>query len=135
VLGHNARYSFSLYDARGNVQRTIGRQYLPVPVSEEEKKTQLKILQQSSSKQVPSHHPAYQGITIDPKGRIIVQTWEKPERGGGRYYDVFDVTGKFTARIVLKFPPRLWHKDKLYSIEEDDVGLPQVVRYTVVWKI
>jgi hypothetical protein len=135
LFGNNERYSFSLCDPQGNVIRTISRDYQPVPVSAEDREAQLRFLKQPPNKAVPGHYPAYQGITVDPNNRIIVQTWEQPEQGGGRYYDVFDIDGRFTARIVLKHPPRLWKKNWLFSVEEDEEGLPQVVRYTVVWKI
>jgi hypothetical protein len=134
LLGNNERYSFSLYDPRGEKIRTINKDYKPIPISDGEKKIRLKNLQQSPNKNVPSYYPAYQGITIDGEKRIIVQTWEKPKQGSGYCYDVFNIDGKFVASIILKYPPRLWKNDRLYTIEEDEEGMPQVVRYTVVWK-
>jgi hypothetical protein len=135
LLGNNESYVFNILDPRGEVLKTVSRDYKPIPIPDEERKIQLKNLQQPSNKKVPSHYPAYQGITTDAENRAIVQTWEKPKQGGGFYYDVFNFEGKFLARIILKFPPRLWKKNRLYTIEEDEEGMPQVVRYTVDWKI
>jgi hypothetical protein len=113
----------------------INKDYKQIPISDVDKKIRLKNLEQPPDKDVPSHYPAYQGITIDGEKRIIVQTWEKPKQGSGYDYDVFNIDGKFVASIILKYPPRLWKNNRLYTIEEDEEGMPQVVRYTVVWKI
>ena len=135
LLGRNERYLFSIYGPRGEVRKRINRDYKPIPISAEEKKTELKNLQQPTNKDVPSHHPAYKSITTDGEKRIIVQTYEKPQHGKGYYYDVFNFEGKYLARIILEYPPRIWKKNRLYTIGEDEDGFQYFVRYTVTWKI
>jgi len=134
VIGRNEKYSFSLYDSRGDVMKTITKDSRPIPIPDEEKKIELKRLQQPYSKDVPAFYPAYRSMTIDGNRRIMVQTWERPNKGDGFLYDVFDSEGKFMARMVLKNSPRLWKRNRMYAIEENEDGLPVVVRYTVAWK-
>jgi hypothetical protein len=135
ILGRNEKYSFSLYDSKGEILKTINRDYQAVPISAEEKKTQLKKLQQPQNMDVPTHYPAYQSIMTDGEKRIIVRTYEKLRRGKGQYYDVFDFEGRYLARISLEYPPRIWRQNKLYMIEEDEEGFQYLMRYTVDWKI
>jgi len=134
-LGRNDSYLFSLYDLRGEIQKTISRLYKPVPISPEEKAIRLKKLQQPGNKEVPGHQPAYGSILADNEGHIIVQTYEKPEKGKGYYYDVFDFEGKYLAQMNLEYPPKIWKKGRLYAIGEDDDGFQYLVRYKVRWLI
>ena len=63
------------------------------------------------------YHNAFIELSIDDKGRIFVRTYEKIPDGEGYYYDVFDSEAKYIAKIPLKMQPRIWKKNKLYTIE------------------
>jgi hypothetical protein len=82
---------------------------------------------------VPEYYPAYKHLITDDEGRIFVRTWEKSEDMEGYYYDVFDAEGRYRAKIFLKVYPRVWKKDKLYTIEKDEEGYQVVKRYKVNW--
>jgi hypothetical protein len=135
ILGRNDSYSFSIYDPQGEIQRKISREYRPVPVSQEEKKMALRALQQPGNKEVPSYHPAYGSLITDHEAHIIVQTNERPKKGKGRYYDVFDLDGKYLAQVIIEHSPKIWKKNRVYAIGEDEDGLQFLVRYTVRWTI
>ena len=132
--GFNQKYEFSVYDAEGNVLRSISRDFDPVRIPEEERKAALKRLKQPENKNVPSFYPAYRRISVDEAGRVFVQTWERPEKGSGYYHDVFDSSGRYITRILFEFPPRVWKKGKLYTVEEDENGFQFVRCYKVEWK-
>ena len=73
-------------------------------------------------------------FVVDDEGRIFVRTKEKEESEESHYYDVFDFDGKYLARIALQAKPRLWKNQKLYTIEKNEAGYFEVVRYKVFWK-
>lgn len=73
-------------------------------------------------------------LDVDDEGRIFVRSYEKVKDGEGFYWDVFDSEGKYIAKVPLKMRPRVWKKNKLYTIEEDDEGYLYVKRYSVEWK-
>jgi len=133
AFGHNENYEIDIFDSDGNIVRKIIKAYKPIEVSDEERKQRLESLQQPINKDVPRFHPAYNRFTIDEEYRIFVQTWEKPEEREGYFYDVFDPEGKFITKTVFPFPPRIWKKNKLYTIEEDEEGYRYVKRYNVSW--
>ena len=133
ALGNNENYEIDIFDSDGNIVRKIIKAYDPVEVSDEERKQALERLQQQINKDVPRFHPAYNRFTIDEEYRIYVQTWEKPEEEERYFYDVMDPDGKFITKIVLSFPPCIWKKNKLYTIEEDEEGFQFVKRYRVTW--
>ncbi|NIO48961.1 MAG: hypothetical protein GTN73_05935 [Candidatus Aminicenantes bacterium] len=66
---------------------------------------------------------------------MFVQTWERTENEEGNFYDVFNSEGKYIAKIFLKFSPKVWNGNKLYTIEEDKDGLQIIKRYKVNWNI
>ncbi|MEW5899978.1 MAG: 6-bladed beta-propeller [Acidobacteriota bacterium] len=134
LCGLNKKYEFSVYDSEGKVTKVISRDYDPVRISDEERKESLKRLKQPENKAVPRSHPAYRRFSIDEEGRIFVQVWEKPAGRRGYYHDVFDSRGKYIAKIPFEFPPRVWKKKKLYTIEEDESGFQFVRRHKVEWK-
>ncbi len=134
VVGYNNSYEFQILEPEGKIIKKIIKEYVPVKITEEEKKERLKQLQQSEKKEVPEFYPAYLSFTVDDDNRIFVQTMERPKDKVGYYYDVFDSEGKFIVKIPLKIRPRIWKKNKLYLVEEDEDGYQYVKRYKVTWK-
>ena len=134
VVGYNNTYEFQVLEPEGKLIKKIMKEYFPVKITEEERKERLKQLQQSEKKEVPEFYPAYLNFTVDDDDRIFVQTMERPKNKKGYYYDVFDSEGKFIVKIPLKIRPRIWKKNKLYSIEEDEEGYQYIKRYKVTWK-
>jgi hypothetical protein len=85
----------------------------------------------------PGHYPEFKDIFADDKERIFVQTYQRIEGEKSFFFhDVFDADGKYIAKVpVLANLNRnaVWKKDKLYTIDEDDNGLPLIKRYKVTW--
>ena len=90
VFGYNNTYEFQILEPEGKIIKKIMKEYVPVKITEEEKKERLKQLQQSEKKEVPEFYPAYLSFTVDDDNRIFVQTWERPKNKEGYYYDVFN---------------------------------------------
>ena len=125
----------------------IRRQYVPVKVTDEDKKTYLK---RSNPPGVsgppkypcPSVHAAFRSFFIDDLGHLFVQTWERTSDGKKDIYDIYDPEGRFFGRIALNVHPdfinpttRILRDNKLYATEVDEEGYEIVKRYSVVWKI
>lgn len=56
-------------------------------------------------------------------------------KGKKSFLDIFDADGRYIAGAHLSVLPRIWKKDKLYTIEEDEEGYQLIRRYKVNWKI
>ena len=72
---------------------------------------------------------------MDDTGRIYVKTWREPTDTVRYMCDVFDIDGKFLARIPLNLDPLVWINGKIYTIEEDEDGFHQIKRYKVIWDL
>ena len=136
IFSFSEKYELLIYDAAGKLVRKIVKKYKPVKISGEELSYMRKVVRLPSTVRliVPKHHTAFQRFTVDDKDRIFVQTWEKTKEGKGFIFDVFNSDGICIARVPLNAVPRIWKKDKLYTIEEDTEGYQSIVRYKVIWQ-
>lgn len=130
ICGFRESYEFQILDSEGRTIRKVTKDYVPIKISEEEKKKRE--LPQSS--ELPRYFPAFQDFSVDEEGRIFVQTYERQIDENKFYYDIFDPEGRYLAKIPLKMNPLFWKKRKLYTIEEDEEGFQRVKRYKVTWK-
>jgi len=133
ICGYPEKYELKVYNSEGNVIKRVVKDSMPVKITQEEIEEKKKSLPGPMQLDIPPYHSAYQDFSIDEENRIFVQTWERAENEEGYYYDVFDSEGKYIAKIPLKFPPHVWKKNKLYTIEEDEDGFQMVKRYKVTW--
>ncbi len=113
VVGYNNTYEFQILEPEGKIIKKIMKEYVPVKITEEEKKERLKQLQQSEKKEVPEFYPAYLSFTVDDDNRIFVQAMERPKNKKGYYYDIFNSEGIYLAKIPLKFFHRVYSFSKL----------------------
>jgi len=134
ICGYPEKYEIKVYNSEGNVIKRVIKDFKPVKITQEEIEEEKKRLPGPMKLDIPQYHSVYRDITIDEENRIFVQTWERAENEEGYYYDVFDSEGKYIAKIPLKFPPQVWKKNKLFTIEEDEDGFQFVKRYKVTWK-
>jgi hypothetical protein len=135
ICGYPEKYELKIVGKEGKVLRKIVKEYNPIEITQKEKENGVIGYSKSLKFVFPKYHSAYQNFTLDEEGRIFVQTWESSEDGKGNFYDIFDSEGKYIAKIFLNFPPYVWKKNKLYTIEEDEDGYQCVKRYKVTWKI
>ncbi len=134
ICGYPEKYEFKLFNPEGKIIRKVIKDYKPVKITQEEIEKRKKSLPGPMKLDIPQYHSAYQDLSIDEENRIFVQTWERSENEEGYYYDIFDSEGKYMAKIHLKFPPLIWKRNRLYTIEEDENGFQMVKRYKVTWK-
>ena len=135
MCGYPEKYEIKVYNSEGNVIKRVVKDYKPVKITQEEIEETKKRLPGPMKLDIPQYHSAYRDFTIDEENRIFVQTWEKAGNEEGYYYDVFDSEGKYITKIPLKYPPQVWKKNRLYTIEEDEEGFHIVKRYKIMWKI
>jgi hypothetical protein len=82
----------------------------------------------------PANFPAFQDFIMDDRGWLFVRPYSKTKEEKGAYYDIFDTEGIYLARVLLPARIRLIKGGELYTIEEDEEGLPSVKRYTLEWR-
>jgi hypothetical protein len=118
----------------------ISKEYDPVRITEQEK---IEYYESHYGQEEPpegmelswdSHHNPFIYLSIDDEGRVFVRTYEKAPNGQ-YYYDVFNSKGKYIAKIPLEHRPRVWKKNRLYAVSEDQQGYHQVRRYSVSWNL
>jgi len=134
------KYEIMITDPRGHLTKKISRDYIQVPVTEAEKQDMIK--RQGPLRpgvKIPNVYPPLQleNPTVDEAGRIFIKTYEKAADGVSIFFDSFDTSGRYLARIPLKQVrrvPLVWRGDRLYTIEEDKDGFHVVKRYKVTWK-
>ena len=142
VWGNSESYLLHILDSKGELVRTIEREYDPVAITsndrEEYRKKYAGALQAGLTLDFRVHFPAFCGISADDGGRIFVKTYERAEKAAGSIcYDVFDPEGRYDARVSLSVDlsaGSVWKNQKLYTIETDEQGFPVVNRYDVAWK-
>jgi hypothetical protein len=135
VWGIPDHYEIRICDTTGRLAEKITKEYDPVEITEEEKKEAAEGIPQGIKLTIPKYHNAFQWFATDDEGRIFVRTWERIPGNEGYFYDVFDLEGRYIAKIPLKFRPFLIRKKKFYTVTEDEDGFHIVKRFTVNWRI
>ena len=134
VVGYLEDYELQIFNSDGELIKKINRKYDPVKITSEEIEEMKRRIKPGLKLIIPKHYPAIQYLFADDEGRIFIQTYEKVKDGNGYYFDVFDTEGRYISKISLKTRPRVWKKNKLYTIEEDENGFQMVKRYKVTWR-
>ena len=128
-------------DSEGKVIKRITKDYIPVAITENDKKEKLKFLfgegpvPEGITLKWPKYKWAFSNLSIDENGNVFLKTSESTSERNESYYDVFDSGGRYIAKIPLRARPRVWKMKKLFTIEEDEEGFQHVKRYKVTWKI
>lgn len=139
IWGAINSYEIFVHNPEGKLIKKIIREYDGITITKKEEEKLIKSWYGdgpvSPRINFPAKVPSFLEFTCDEEGRIFVQTHEETEDEEERYYDVFNPEGKYIARISLKYRPVAWKKNKLYTIEENEDGLPVVKRYKVIWNI
>jgi hypothetical protein len=139
VWGYNDKYELYVLNPEGKEIIRIVNDPKPVKITEEylERLTnrylRLRSLGVDRKPIFPKHFPPFGAISIDEEGRIFVGMYEIT-KDGKCYYDVFDREGRYIARVPLELYPKVWKRNKMYAIHEDDEGYRIVKRYKVTWK-
>jgi len=135
VCGFPAKYELQVFNPEGKIIRKIIKEYDPVEITQEEIEEAKKVVPPGRRLEIPKYHNSFVRFSLTDEERIFVQTRERTGDHERYYYDIFDHDGRYIAKVPLKMRPRIWRKNKLYTIEEDEDGYQYVKRYQVYWKI
>jgi hypothetical protein len=142
VWGNSENYTLYVANSAGETIKIIRREYDPVPITSMAKKEfeekYAEPVRYGMRLSFRNNFPAFSGIFVDEDGHIFVKTYETAARENDRYmFDIFDPEGRYIAKVVIKAnlnERSVWKKDRLYTIEMDELDYPAVVRYQVTWK-
>jgi hypothetical protein len=132
-------YEIKVLTTEGKLLRRILKDYDPVEVTNKDKEDFFERLPDlvgpiKDRIEFPKNYPAYQNFTLDEEWRLFVRTFEKGKEEGEFFFDVFDVEGRYIAKIPFKGDPRVWKGNKLFAIEEDEDGFQILKVYSVQWE-
>lgn len=140
IWGVTTKYEFNILNPQGKLIKKIIKDYNPEKITREDKAKIIKDMYGDNpvppevKLEFSKNFPAFWEFTCDEQGRIFVRTHEKTKEEKGSYYDIFDPEGRYIAKVFLKVRPRLWKRNKMYTIYEDEEGYRFVKRYKVKWK-
>jgi len=134
-------YIIQVYNPDGTLTKRIQKKYDKVKITQEDQDKMLEEIPDmgvginiKAMFEFPDAYPPYESFTLTEQGWIVVKTYAKGPGEGEFFLDIFDQDGKYIAGFPSPANPRLWKKDKLYSIEDTDEGFKVIKRYTVSWE-
>ncbi len=133
ICGSPEKYELNVFDLDANLKMKIIKDYTPVEITQQEIDEVIEELPQGMEVSIPKYHNPFQWFGTDDEGRIFVRTHEQVKEGEGYRYDVFDIEGKFIAKVPLETRPLLIKDNKFYTVEEDEQGFLAIKRYKVTW--
>jgi hypothetical protein len=132
-------YEIKVLNTEGKMVRRILKDFDPVKVTEKDKEDFLERVPELAGPikdriEFPKIYPAYQNFTVDEEWRLFVRTFEKGKKDGEFFFDVYDVDGRYIAKIPFKGDPRVWKGKKLYAIDETEDGYQILRIFSVHWE-
>ena len=132
-------YEIKVLNTEGKMVRRILKDFDAVKVTEKDKEDFFERVPEIAGPikdriEFPKIYPAYQNFTIDEEWRLFVRTFEKGKEEGEFFFDVYDVDGRYIAKIPFKGDPRVWKGKKLYAIDETEDGYQILRVYSVHWE-
>jgi hypothetical protein len=121
-------YEIKVLSFEGQLLKTIGRDYDPVPLTQEDKDEMLALIPNVAGVNVkdmiqfPEEFPPFGNFVLADAGRLLVRTYEKGRAKKEYYWDVFDAQGRYLAKIPIVHEIRLWRDGKAYFFVEDEDG-------------
>lgn len=130
------RYRLAMVDFRGDTVRVVGREYEPVPVTDEvreEAATDLPGEVEVRPDRIPDVHPPVRGLEPGPRGGLWVRRQTGPDREG---FDVFDPEGRYLGELAGEVPVdrlsiRILRDEVAYGVLRDELDVPYVVRLRI----
>jgi hypothetical protein len=132
-------YEIKVLTTEGKLVKRILKDYESVELTEKDKEDFLERVPEIAGPikdriEFPKVYPAYQNFTLDEEWRLFVRTFEKGKEEGEFFFDVFNVEGRYIAKIPFRGEPRVWKGKKLYAVEEDEDGFQILKVYNVQWE-
>lgn len=137
--GNPEEYEIKIFNSEGKLVKKILKEWDAVKVTKEDEEDILARIPDvgggfKDRLEFPKLFPAYQSFSLDEQERLLVRTFEKGKKKDEYFFDVFDVEGKYIAKILLKGEPRVWKGKKLYAIDETEDGFMIFKCYSVDWE-
>jgi len=128
-------YVVKILDSSGNLIRRIEKEYTPIETTQKDFEERIADRRPELKKDyfAPKHFPPFWNLIADDEGRVWIWTPERTSNGEGKIYNIFDNEGRFIFRIFLKANPRVIKNNRIYTIEEDELGYHCIKRYKVSW--
>ena len=106
VADSESGYEIKAFDHAGNVKKIIRKDYTPVAMPEKFKKDRLEQFSRApasvrSHMVFPAELPPFQTAFVDESDWLFVMTYEETGKPKEFWYDVFDESGAFAARMKL----------------------------------
>lgn len=117
IFGYSKDYELQIFNPEGDLIKKIIREYDPVEVTEEEKEESTQGIPSQIKFEFSKYHPAFLRFVHDETGRLYVQSYENGEANNVYYHDVFDLDGRYIAKVQLIQYPVIFRNGKLYSLE------------------
>ena len=141
------RYVIDVYNASGKLFRKIERSsYKPVPFTDRDAEEYRASVRNSGNEYIdkavremkmPKIKNIIVRMIVDDEGKLWVQTNEKKEEANRNLtaFDIFDLSGRYFAKVWMDFIPFIFKKGKMYRMDTDqDTGYRSLKRYKVIWK-
>lgn len=148
IHGWSGEYRLVMSESGRDTMTVLGRAWTAEPLEDDRRDRayeariapiieggtdELQVRRQMSRDDIPSHLPAFAAIAQDATGAIWVML---DADSGLTRFDVFDSTGVYLGRVdapgLIPAWQSSWGRDAVYVREEDETGLPRVVRYRIV---
>jgi len=135
-------YEICLYDQDGNLLKKIRKEYKPVEVSEEVKKSILERYDVPGFEEIkkkiyfPDEMLPYESFFTDDEGRLFVKTNEKGKNHEEYMFDIFSPDGILIERKSLSgsLGWAIFKQNRLYCLREKESGYKELVVYKMKWK-
>jgi len=135
-------YEVYAHDFEGTLVRKIRKEYIPVKISEGDKKRALERLNEFQRQYTyfPETYPPCRSLFSDHQGRLFVVTYEPGENPGEYMVDIFNAEGAFFTRASWNIlhgntPITAFVKfERLYCVREKQSGYKQFVVEKLAWK-
>ncbi len=116
VYGFSDKFEISVLDVEKDKTTTFSHTYTPQKITESRKKVVLDNLYSGRLNPAklaerkyyffPEYLPAFGPVISDPQGNILVFSYEDEFHFRFKWFDAFDSTGKFIARVKIASPER-----------------------------
>ena len=145
LINEQRGYEILVYDSEGSLVRKIKKQFDPFRLDPDTREALLQGIPDNSPLRdptaTPDHLPPIHALFSDDEGRLYAVTFEKGERQGEYWCDIFNRDGAFFARVSLPvhfgrdpFPIYALAKNQhLYCVGEKESGYKRLKIFRMIW--